>query len=90
MMVESPPFLTLRTRETYPGATGGLEQIVEVLDGETVFGQLPVSRVVYELLAQNVGKLSIEMFVEHADVETLSLDRPTRRSGEGLSPEATP
>lgn len=68
-MPEATRFLTVRTRETFPGAKD-YEQIVEILDGETVVGQLPVTRAVYEMLPANMGKLTLELFVERGDVRT--------------------
>jgi hypothetical protein len=69
-MPETTPFLTVRTRETLPGSDEGFEQVVEILDGETVVGQLPVTRAEYEMLPQNLGKLKIELIVKRADIRT--------------------
>lgn len=69
-MPETPRFLTVRTHETCPATTEGFQQTVEVLDGETVLGQLPVSRAVYEMLPEDMGKLTLELIIERADVRT--------------------
>lgn len=61
-------WLTLRTREVLEPRPGEERQVVEVLDGETVVGQLPVTRAEYEMLPQNLGKLKVELIVGRAEV----------------------
>lgn len=64
-----PRWLTVRTREALNPEPGEPRQVCEVLSGDTVIGQLPISRAVYELLPHDLGKLKIELVVQRAQVD---------------------
>lgn len=70
-MVKVPPImLRVRTREVLKPEDGEPRQIVEVLKGDQVLGQLPVTRAAYEMLPAELGKVTIEIITERAQIES--------------------
>jgi hypothetical protein len=67
-----PPaiWLSVRTRENLHPENGLPRQIVEVLHGGEVLGQLPVSKVVYEMLPHDLGVVRIDLMVERASIDS--------------------
>jgi len=62
--------LTIHTREKLHPVDGEPRQTVEVRDGGQVLGELPVTRLVYEMLPQSLGKVTVEFIVEASQIET--------------------
>lgn len=75
-MPSTPPvWLSIRTREYLDPADEDERQVVEVLQGDKVLGQLPVSRVVYEMLPNHLGTVRIDLHVERGQIETVEMER---------------
>jgi hypothetical protein len=63
-------WLSVRTREVLDPEPGEPRQVAEVLHGDKVLGQLPVSKVVYEMLPHDLGVVRIDLIVERAQIDT--------------------
>lgn len=70
MAIVPPLTLTIRTRENIAPAEGEPHQIVEVLHGEKVVGQLPITRVAYEMLPHALGKVTLEVICKRSEIES--------------------
>lgn len=64
-----PIMLNVRTRELIRPGEDETRQIVEVLKGDEVIGQLPVTRAVYEMLPAELGTLRLDIIVKRAEIE---------------------
>lgn len=65
-----PPKLGIRIRDALRTKTEEQRQVGEVLKDGVVVGQLPFTRVSYELLPGGYSKLQIELIVKSADIAT--------------------
>lgn len=67
----SREFLHLRVRDTLPHPSSPIEKIVEVVDAKgNVFGQLPVTSVVYEMAINGLSHLTVSVLIKDAAIES--------------------
>jgi hypothetical protein len=61
--------LKVKARES---VSGNEPMVIEVWKDEELVGQLPAARVTYRNLPQDLGRMRIDLYVEHADLESMS------------------